>query len=260
MDVVVSGAKQYKVKVMLGVTTATFDAEGEVVETREVTGVDLAAVESAIQPFIGLIEQLPPMYSAVKVQGQRLYKLARAGIEVERQARTVEISDIKVVAWNPPFLTLEVESGRGAYMRSLAHDLGEALGCGGHVADLERLSSGSFHAEESITLNRLEAAATEPEGWEQHLQPVDWVLKDLKSISIGRQAEQFLRNGQSVSLGAPPINAGYLENFRAYNNDGHFLALVRYDRPANAWRPLKVFRSNTPSPFAPSTTRVTAVP
>ena len=145
-------------------------------------------------------------------------------------------------------------------MRSLAYDLGEALGCGGHVADLERLSSGNFYAEESVTPDRLEDAASEPSGWEQYLHPIDWVLKDLKSISVGHQAEQFLRNGQTITLGGPLIDAGYLEPFRAYNADGHFLALVRFDRPGNAWRPLKVFRSNTPSPFAPSTTRVSPEP
>jgi len=260
MDFVVGGRKRYRMKVMLGVTTTTFDAEGDVVDTREVTGVDLGTVESAIQPLIGLIEQLPPMYSAIKVQGQRLYKLARAGIEVERKARTVEIYDIKLVDCAPPILVLEVESGKGVYMRSLAYDLGEGLGCGGHVADLERLSSGNFYAEESVTPDRLEDAASEPSGWEQYLHPIDWVLKDLKSISIGHQAEQFLRNGQTITLGGPLIDAGYLEPFRAYNADGHFLALVRFDRPGNAWRPLKVFRSNTPSPFAPSTTRVSPEP
>ena len=260
MDFVVGGRKRYRMKVMLGVTTTTFDAEGDVVDTREVTGVDLGTVESAIQPFIGVIEQLPPMYSAIKVQGQRLYKLARAGIEVERKARTVEIYDIRVVDCAPPNLVLEVESGKGVYMRSLAYDLGEALGCGGYVADLERLSSGSFYAEGSVTPDRLEDAASEPSGWEQYLHPIDWVLKDLKSISVGHRAEQFLRNGQTVSLGGPLIDAGYLEQFRAYNADGHFLALVRFDRPGNAWRPLKVFRSNTPSPFAPSTTPVSLEP
>ena len=89
-----------------------------------------------MQSFVGLIDQKPPMYSAIKVQGQRLYKLARAGIEVERKPRPVEIYDIRVVDCSPPMLLLDVESGRGAYMRSLANDLGEALGCGGHVRGL----------------------------------------------------------------------------------------------------------------------------
>jgi len=89
------------------------------------------------------------------------------------------------------------------------------------------------------------------ENWQQFIQPVDWVLKDLKSITVGRQAEAYLRNGQSVNLGGPAVEAGYLESFRAYSNDGRFLALVRFDRAGNAWRPSKVFQSNVPSPLAP---------
>lgn len=255
MDFVVGGPKRYMMEVKLGVTTTTFDAEGAVVRTREATGITLEAVERATKSFMGLIDQTPPMYSAIKVQGQRLYKLARAGIEVERKARPVEIHNIRVVDCSPPVLVLEVDSGKGAYMRSLANDLGEALGCGGHVADLVRLSSGCFHADEAVTPDELEAAASRPDGWEQLLHPIDWVLRDLRSISVGHQAEQYLRNGQSISLGGPFLDAGYLELFRAYTTAGHFLALVRFDRPANAWQPVKVFRINTLSRFAPAVPR-----
>ena len=251
MDYVVGGPKRYRMEVKLGVTTTTFDGEGEVVKTKEVTGLTREKVEEAVQCFIGLIDQKPPMYSAIKFQGQRLYKLARAGIEVERKPRPVEIYDIRMVDCSPPMLLLDVESGRGAYMRSLANDLGEALGCGGHVADLVRVACGGFDQEESVTLEELEKAAAEPDGWERLLHPLDWVLRDLKSISVGSQGEQYLRNGQSISLGGPFVYAGYVETFRAYSNEGHFLALVRFDRPGNAWRPLKVFRTDSPSPFAP---------
>ena len=202
-------------------------------------------------PFVGLIDQIPPMYSAVKVKGQRLYKLARAGIEVERQPRPVEVYSIRVVEYSPPILSLDVESGRGAYMRSLANDLGEALGCGGHVADLVRVACGGFDTADSVTLEGLEQAAAEGDGWELLLRPVDWVLRDLKSISVGSQAEQYLGHGQSISLGGSFVDAGYLEPFRAYSNKGHFLALVRFDRPTNTWRPIKVFQIDSPSPFAP---------
>jgi tRNA pseudouridine55 synthase len=191
------------------------------------------------------------MYSAVKVKGQRLYKLARKGIEVEREARNVEVYNIQVLDFSLPCLTLEVESGRGVYMRSLAHDLGETLGCGAYVTDLERLQVDGFRAEEGVTLEQLEeACATDPEGWQQYLLPIDWVLRGLKNISVGRQAEQYLRHGQSVSLGQVALRPGYLEQFRAYSTDGRFLALVRFDRAANAWRPVKVFQSDTPSPYA----------
>lgn len=251
MDYVVGAPKLYMMEVKLGVSTTTFDAEGEVVETRGIGGLDREMVENALQSFIGRIEQIPPMYSAIKVQGQRLYKLARAGIEVERKARPVEIHQIRVIDFAAPRLSLDVECGRGAYMRTLAADLGELLGCGAHVADLVRLSCGGFYSEESTSLENLEEAASQPQGWKQFLQPIDWVLKDLKSISVGRQAEEYLRQGQSISLGRPMLDAGYLELFRAYSGEGHFLALVRFDRPGNLWRPVKVFHSDTVSPLAP---------
>ena len=252
MDYVVGGAKRYVMDVKLGESTTTYDAEGEITATRSVDAVTRAGIESGLEPFIGLVDQVPPMYSAVKVDGQRLYKLARAGIEVEREARTVEIHGIRLTRLELPNLTLDVECGRGVYMRSLAHDLGEALGCGGHVTDLERRSCGGFSSDDGVTLEQLEADAQTNDGWQRHLHPVDWVVRDMKTVTVGPAAEKFLRNGQSVSLGRPAVNAGYLEQFRAYSTAGQFLALVRFDRVGNSWKPLKVFNSNTRSPLAPT--------
>jgi len=252
MDHIVGGVKIYRMDITLGVTTTTYDAEGDVVKTGNTEGVTIAMVEEQLRPWIGLVQQTPPMYSAIKVDGKRLYKLARAGIEVERQARPVEIHSIKILEFAPPKLTLEVECGRGTYMRSLAHDVGEALGCGGHVADLVRLLCGGFPAEESLTLEQLEEAGDGPEGWRKHVFPVDWVLRGLKSITLGQQAEEHLRHGQSITLGRTELEAGYLEQYRAYNSGGVFLALVRFDRPTNSWQPEKVFAADAPSPYAPA--------
>ena len=252
MDFVVGGPKRYLMAVKLGTTTTTYDAEGELVRTGDPSGITREMVESALQFFTGSIHQTPPMYSAIKVKGQRLYKLARAGIEVPREARPVEIHSITVVDFAPAELVLEVQSGKGVYMRSLAHDLGEALGCGAYVSQLERLSCGRFRAEEAVTPEQLEEAAREPEGWHRYLYPIDWVLRDLKSISVSPQAERFLRHGQTINLGQPVAEAGYLEPFRAYSTDGRFLAVVRFDRATHAWKPDKVFQIENPSPFAPA--------
>jgi tRNA pseudouridine55 synthase len=256
MEYIIDGVKLYQMEIKLGATTTTYDAEGEVVKTGNVNGLTREMVEDALPSFIGVIQQTPPMYSAIKVQGQRLYQLARAGIEVEREARTVEIHDIQITEFSPPTLGLRVESGRGVYMRSLAHDLGEALGCGGYVTDLARLYCGGFRAEESVTLEQLEEAnAAEPLGWQQYLHPPDWALKGLRSIPVSIQAEHYLRHGQSISLGRMVPDAGYLEQFRAYSSDGRFLALVRFDRSTNTWQPVKVFKSDSPSPYAPVSPR-----
>ena len=254
MDHVVSGRKIYLMEIKFGVTTSTYDGEGEVVKTGDPGGLTRKLIEDALEPFLGVIQQAPPMYSAIKVGGQRLYKLARAGIEIEVAPRPVEIHDIRIVQYDLPSLTLEVECGKGAYMRSLAHDLGEALGCGAHVSALERLSCGEFKAETAITPDQLGTTADNQEDWQQHLLPVDWVLRNLESVTVGPQAEQYLRHGQTVNLGHAPQNAGYLEEFRAYANDGRFLALVRFERSENSWRPVKVFEVDSPSPYAPQPT------
>ena len=251
MDHVVDGNKRYVMDVRLGQSTSTYDAEGEITSTRSVDGITLSDVQTALEGFTGTIDQVPPMYSAVKVDGQRLYKLARAGIEVERHPRSVEIHSILITKFEGPELTVDVECGRGVYMRSLAHDLGEVLGCGAHVTDLERRSCGGFNSDNSVTLEDLEAAAQEPDGWKSFLHPVDWVLRDYKTVTIGPAAERFIRNGQMVNLGTLNVNAAYLEQFRAYNSSGHFLALVRFDPPQNSWRPVKVFQTDSRSPLAP---------
>jgi tRNA pseudouridine55 synthase len=253
MDYLVDGTKRYQMGIELGATTTTYDAEGEVVKTSEVGDLNLDAIEQALPGFIGVIQQTPPMYSAIKQQGQRLYKLARAGIEVVREPRTVEIHDIKVLNYRYPRLELEVICGRGVYMRTLAHDLGQLLACGGYVTDLVRLSCGGFDAADAVTLEQLEEASQDnPAGWRQYLHEVDWVLRDLQSVPLGPQAEQHLRNGQAISLGREAPEAAYLELFRAYSGDGRFLALVRIDRPSNTWRPIKVFNLDYSSPRAPA--------
>ena len=252
MDYVVGGRKKYLMEVLFGVTTATYDKEGEVVATRDASGLTLPQVEDVLPTFDGVIDQLPPMYSAIKVGGQRLYKLARAGLEVERKSREVEIHDIRIVRADLPTLVLEVECGKGAYMRSLAHDLGELLGCGAHVVDLERLSCGAFKAETAVTLEQLDPETTGGSPLQEHLLPVDWALRDLKSVSFGPRAEQYLRHGQTVSVGRARQDAGYLEEFRAYGSDGRFLAIVRFHRADNSWKPVKVFEIDAPSPYAPA--------
>ena len=252
MEYVVGGSKRYVMDVRLGESTSTYDAEGEITSTQSFDGINRAHIESALEAFVGVVDQVPPMYSAVKVDGQRLYKLARAGIEVERAARSVEIHTIRLTRFEPPDLTLDVECGKGVYMRSLAHDLGQSLGCGAHVTDLERRSCGGFSASDGVSLEKLEEEAQVPGSWHHRLHPVDWVVRDLKTVSVGPAAEKYLLNGQPVSLGRQDINASYMEQFRAYNMDGQFLALVSYDRAGNSWRPLKVFQPEAPSPFAPS--------
>lgn len=250
MEYLVDTERAYRMEVHLGITTTTYDGEGEVVKRRDSSGLSQGQVEEAMKSFQGLIQQMPPMYSALKVGGKRLYKLARAGVEVERELRQVEISRIEILDFTPPSLLLQVDSGRGAYMRSLGHDLGEALGCGGYLKSLTRLKAGPFSAEDTVPLSEIQEADG-GDGWRSHLLPPDFVLLHLKGMSVSKAAERFLRAGQSVSMN-PELGAyaGYMERYRVYTQAGQFLALVSFDKPKNQWRPYKVFSLDLPSPYA----------
>ena len=251
MEYVVDGRKRYRMEVELGATTQTYDSEGEVTRIREPDYVTPELVEAAVLPFVGEIEQLPPMYSAIKIDGQRLYKLARAGVEVERKPRPVEIFEIRLVAFELPRITLDVECGRGVYMRSLAHDLGSALQCGGYVTDLERRYCAGFDSADGVTPNGLEEmVANDPSSWQNLVHPVDHVLRRLRAIRVGDSAQRAMSNGQEVACGRLLLEPGYLEQFRAYSTSGRFLGLVRHDRAGNAWQPVKVFQVPDASPFA----------
>ena len=253
MDHVVNSVKIYRAEITLGVTTTTYDAEGEVVtETPEIPNLTLEMVQENLQAWIGVVNQTPPMYSALKIDGNRLYKLARAGLDVERKTRAVTIYGITILEFSYPKLIIEVECGKGTYIRSLAHDLGESLGCGGHISDLVRLLCGGFSSKQSITLEQLEKSSENPEGWQKHLHPLDQVLTGLKSITLETQAENQLRHGQAVYPDGTELKPEHQEERRAYNSQGVFIALVRFDNIANAWRPIKVFQLDTPSPYAHS--------
>ena len=251
MDYVVNSKKIYRAKITLGITTTTYDAEGDVVKINNIPDVTLEKVEENLRPWIGVVNQIPPMYSALKVDGNRLYKLARAGLEVERKPRAVEIDKINILEFDYPDLVIEVECGKGTYIRSLAHDLGESLGCGGHISDLVRKFCGSFPSEQSVTLEQIEDSARSTDGWQKHIYSLDRVLMNLKSITLGSRSEERLRNGQAISPDQPDPRYHDQEERRAYNSDGIFMALVKFDTIANIWQPTKVFHLDTPSPYFP---------
>ena len=252
MEYLVDSERTYRMEVHLGATTSTYDGEGEPVQQGDPSGLTRSDVEEALKSFQGTIYQTPPMYSALKQKGKRLYDLARFGIVVEREPRKVEISCIEILEFDPPSLILNVDSGRGAYMRSLAHDLGEALGYGGYLKGLVRLRAGPFKVEDAVSMARLQEAES-VELWKENLLPVDFVLLHMKSVAVSKAAERYIRSGQPVSL--PPhlaVSAGYLERYRAYTQDGRFLAVVGFDKPRNRWQPYKVFDVDSSSPYAPT--------
>jgi len=200
--------KRYRVTVTLGVTTDSADADGNVLETRPIDGVDAAAVAAVLPRFMGSIEQLPPMYSAVKHQGQRLYKLAREGKEVERTPRTVQIFALELKSFTPPTLELDVHCSKGTYVRTLAEEIGEALGCGAHVSALRRTGVGPYVEGETrfVTMADVEAAAQE-EGHaalDALLLPLDSVLGHCPALRLSADAAFYLRQGQPVLVPQAP--------------------------------------------------------
>ena len=242
-EYLMAGQKVYRARVRLGITTDTYDAEGQVVAEAPVE-VNRTQVEAALAQFRGLIAQLPPMYSAVKHKGTPLHRLARRGAEVQREPRQVEIFRLELTAWEPPECTLEMTCSPGTYVRALAHDLGQALGCGAHVSGLIRLASGDFRLEDTVTLEELAQAAVEGR-WPDLLHPIDAALTRFPALHLDADAARRLCSGQAVANGELRIanrESRSVELVRVYGPDGTFLALAAYDPGADVWRPRKVFR------------------
>ncbi len=231
------GRKVYRAAVHLGLSTDTYDAEGQVTARAPEVNVTLPQLEEALSAFVGRIEQTPPMYSALKHQGTPLYKLARQGKTVRRKPRPVEIYDIKLLDWSSPVLTIEVACSPGTYIRSLAHDLGQRLGCGGHLASLTRLASGHFTLDEAVSLDTLSEAFAAGR-WAGLIHPLDEALLDFEAITFDRQAERRIRLGQQVR-GPTPSSPSSL--CRAYSTEGELIALLQYDAQTGLWQPKKVF-------------------
>jgi tRNA pseudouridine55 synthase len=189
--------KRYRAVLRLGVNTTTFDAEGEVTRERPVR-LTPREVQRALEPFVGSIEQVPPMYSAIKIGGATLYKLARAGIEIEREARPVMIHALELVSLEDARLELDVHCSKGTYIRTLAHDLGEALGCGAHIEELRRTAVGGLSVESAVGLEALEQMP-DHEARVHRLLPMDAVLGHIPPVHLTHLAAQYLRQGQAVS-------------------------------------------------------------
>ncbi len=251
MEYLVDGRKIYRAEFTMGVATDTYDAEGSQTDTGDWSAVTRADVEAHFPVFMGAILQQPPMYSAIKHEGKRLYELARAGVEVERPAREVVVHGLTLLDWAPPKMMVEVECGRGFYMRTFAHDLGLALGCYAHLSELTRTKAGPFTMEDALTPEEFESAAEEGR-WEELLLPPDGALLSMEALTVDESAERHLRNGQAVTVPSASVYSKHLDVRRAYASDGRFLGIVRFNRPESLWQPEKVFSLSEPSPFAPS--------
>ncbi len=228
--------KGYRARIKFGATTDTYDAEGETLIERDASQLTYEAVEAALAPFRGDIQQVPPMYSAIKQGGKKLYELARAGETVERPPRPVTIHRLKLVEWDEsgetPECVLDVECSAGTYIRSLAYDLGEALAVGAHLTALRRTQSGTFTTDNAVSLDMLLSA----ENWRDHLLPPDTVLSHLPALHLDEMDADHVRHGREIAGYVPDDDD---ELARAYASDGPLLAVMKVER--GHWRPHKVF-------------------
>jgi tRNA pseudouridine55 synthase len=220
--------KRYRAVFRLGVSTVTGDAEGEAIATRPVR-TSRREVEAAIRGFTGTIEQVPPMYSAIKQGGQPLYKLARAGITTERAPRIVTVYEYTVLGLDGDRLTVDIRCSKGTYIRSLAHDLGELLGCGAHVAELRRTAMGGFSVDEAITLADFERLA-DPQARAARLIPADQGVKALPAVTLSSHAAYYFCQGQAVMARPVPAEGGWLRVYEETGAHGsRFLGLAEVE-------------------------------
>jgi tRNA pseudouridine55 synthase len=209
-------------------------------------------ITAALTAFTGTVEQVPPMYSALKHHGTPLYRLARKGIEVEREPRAVEISRLELITWEPPDLVIELTCSPGTYVRALAHDIGQTLGCGAYLASLTRLASGRFTQADALSPADL-ARAVDEGRWEALLHPIDAALYSFPALHLSREGAKRICSGQTVAASEAVPGAEDETLGRAYGPDGRFLAVVAYDRAAACWRPRKVFCAERAQAYATPT-------
>ncbi|EEB77914.1 tRNA pseudouridine synthase B [marine gamma proteobacterium HTCC2148] len=201
--------KAYQSTFVLGTVTDSGDAEGQILETNDASDVGEADVQQALEAFRGEIEQVPSMFSAIKQNGQPLYKLARQGIEVERKSRTVVIKKLELLEFRPgerPEADIYLECSKGTYVRSIAEDLGQALGCGAHVSALRRTKAGPFSLEDSVTMNTLETLKQNDAvaQMDDLLLPADTAVKSLPLVELGESGGFYMRQGQPVLVPNAP--------------------------------------------------------
>ena len=215
--------KTYVATLRLGVSTDSGDADGTVLQEREVGAMSRARIEAALDEFRGEIEQVPSMFSAIKHQGQPLYKLARQGIEIEREARPVTIYRNEIVDYEDDRLVLEVHCSKGTYVRTIAHDLGEALGCGAHVEALRRTTAGPYREDDLVTFDELSRMADLGK-LDGLLQSVATTVGQWPPVELAGAPAFYIKQGQPVLVPHAPTE-GWVRLYEQENDDGRFIGV-----------------------------------
>ncbi len=233
--------KTYRAILLLGQVTDTQDVSGEILETREVTA-SIKEVYEAIQSFKGEYAQVPPMYSALKVNGKKLYELAREGKTVERKARNVQIHEIKIHEIVLPRISMTVNCSKGTYIRTLCHDIGQKVGCGGCMEQLLRTQVGMFRVEESLRLDEIEVLHDLGQ-LQEHMAAIDSPFSLYPAVTVKQEYQKLLDNGNEL-YGRQVGKQGFPGQdgpVRMYGSDGNFQAVYEYLKKENRFRPMKMF-------------------
>ncbi len=231
--------KRYQAIIRLGGSTDTFDGEGLVTPSAEPINVTEAQFDEALQTFVGEIEQIPPPYSAVKVQGRKAYEMAREGEPVELAPRKITVHHLEVLEWTPPEVVIDVHCSSGTYVRSLANDLGVKLGCGAYLVGLRRTKSGRFSLRDSVPLRKLQEAFTAG-NWYQYLIPAAEALGDWTAIELNPDEVEGVRHGHRVKVVGDPEET----KVRGVSTQGELVALMEIvinEDGSKEWQPKKVF-------------------
>ncbi|MHC1740718.1 MAG: tRNA pseudouridine(55) synthase TruB [Anaerolineaceae bacterium] len=228
--------KRYQAIITLGKTTDTFDEDGKQTSTAPVN-VTEEQFEKELMSFVGDIEQVPPPYSAVKVQGRKAYEMAREGEEVDLAPRIISVYSLELLEWAPPEVVIDIFCSSGTYVRSLANDLGERLGCGATLTGLRRTKSGKFTLRDAVPLRKLNEAFTDGT-WYQYLIPAAEALSDWPAIELDNVQLEAVRHGNRVPAISPVGNKA-----RGISEQGELVALLELDEATNEWQPKKVFFS-----------------
>ncbi len=237
--------KEYEAVMLLGKTYDTLDITGELLEEHEVMSTN-DEIERAVKSFIGGYDQIPPMYSAKKVNGKKLYELARDGITVERKSTFVNIYDIEILAFDIPRIRMRVSCASGTYIRSLIDDIGKKLGCGAAMEELKRTKVGSFTIDKALKLSEIENAVSTGKITDDIID-LESFFSDLESIHTDGAASKLLRNGNTISgktirALAPALSqAEEGQNVRMYDDLGLFLGVYEYKKTGDIYKPFKMF-------------------
>ncbi len=226
--------KRYQATIKLGEKTDTYDSEGTVTgtSTKEISYDQFA---EALTGFVGEIEQVPPPYSAVKVKGKHAYDLARKGEKVELEPRTINVYSLDLLEWNPPEAVVDVHCSSGTYVRSLAYDLGELLGCGAYLTGLRRTKNGQFSLRDAVPLRKL-SDAFETNSWYQYLIPASEALSEWPSITLTNDEIELVKHGHRIER-----EEGLQGLVRAISEQSELVALMEYDAEQKEFFPRKVF-------------------